>query len=625
MLRPGEACSGGSVHRRLALSLPILTLCAVASPIWAKHKAVGKTSATGVPVISVSSRLVVLDVVVLNRKKPVCGLKKQDFSVLEEKRNQPIGFFESHCGRTEMKPAGEGTLQAPVLPPNTYANLPLSRVTDSVTVLLLDGLNTQVADSQYLRLQMLQYLKNLPAGRRIAIFALGSQLRMLQGFTTDSGLLLAAIRSSKFTPAASLLPPADQAVEERQETDTLAAAGVSAQTIADLTNFMDEADTQQLGMRVDMTMNAMQAMARYLSGIPGRKNLIWFSGSFPVEFYSTVDLPTGLDPTVITGSFENQLKQTAELLAAARVAVYPVDVRGVLVDPMYDASVNSDYGAVINGVPVGEQRFSQDAKMADLQRIEEHGTMDLLAKETGGRAVYNSNALQEAVADALSDGENFYTLAYVPRSERFDGRWRKIKVSVLERPQQGRYTLLYRHGYYATNGTPEKPVGKNLVSQGFVAAMQDGVPPASQILFKARVVSPGPNPPSGPVLGGEPKMPGRAARYVIDYAVSLRHLGLAMTAQGEHKGELVVEALAYNDDGKIVNWASIVAPITLNAAAWNVYAEDGIQIHQVMDLPKGRIHLRLGVYDPVSGGMGTMEIPLTVGTEKGSTVATAKQ
>jgi hypothetical protein len=72
--------------------------------------------------------------------------------------------------------------------------------------------------------------------------------------------------------------------------------GISALTIMNLQNFMSESDTQE--------------MARYLGGIPGRKNLIWFSGSFPVEFYSDVKTPAGHTYTVVTGSFQDQLKAT---------------------------------------------------------------------------------------------------------------------------------------------------------------------------------------------------------------------------------------------------------------------------------------------------------------------------
>lgn len=590
--------------------LPVSLLASL--PVWAKHKPPASQASDATPRISVTSRIVVLDVVVLDHKKPVCGLKQRDFQVREDRQDQIIGFFKPHCGDSGRTNAGPNLPAPPALPPHTYDNLPVNRVTDSVTVLLLDGLNTQVADNQYLRLQMINYLKNLPLGRRIAIFALGSKLRMLQGFTTNSRLLQEAIASKKATAPASLRSTANDAVQEQQELETLEQAHVPPQTIADMRNFMSESDTQETGMRVSMTLEAMQQMARYLGGIPGRKNLIWFSGSFPVEFYSDVVTPNDITPnslmthTVITGSFQDQLEATAAMLAAARVAVYPVDVRGVLLEPMFDAS----YGGTGDN-----PRIAHDTKMADLQRIEEHGTMDMLAKETGGRAAYDSNALKEAVADALSDGENFYTIVYRPRDANFNGKWRKIDVSVDVKPVKGKYKLLFRHGYFATSGTPEQYTGKQGARQVFGAAMEDGAPLSSQILFKARVVAPDQKPPSGPILGQNQRMKNRAARYVIDYAISLRGVDLMLTPQGVHTGRLFVEALAYDENGNIVNSISNVGSIALTPTKWKMLSQDGLQVHQVLDIPRGKIQLRLGVYDPASGNVGTLEVPLR-GPEK---------
>jgi VWFA-related protein len=598
------------MRRRISVQLLLLALCATTSPLWARRKPRPKPASRTTPTFSVTSRVVVLDVVVLNHNQPVCGLSEPDFKVFENRQYQPIGFFQPHCGKDLNAKDAQNTSRQPPpppLPPDTYDNLPITRVTDSVTVLLLDGLNTEVADSQYLRLQMIQYLKNLPPGRRIAIFTLGSRLRMLQGFTTNSQQLLAAVSSRKFTLAASLLPSANHNLAEQQELGSLQQAGVSPLAIQNMQNFMSESDTQQTGMRVEITLDAMQQLSRYLSGIPGRKNLVWFSGSFPLEFDSAIQTPAFNTYTVETGSFQDELKATASMLAAARVAVYPVDVRGVLIDPMFDASQPGEAG--------GPLQLLQNAKMADLERIEEHGTMDILARETGGRAVYDSNALKEAVAHALSDGENFYTIAYRPRNANFNGAWRKIAIFLDVKPPKGKYKLLYRDGYFATSGTPARDTGDQGARQIFGAAMEDGAPPSSQILFKARVVAPGKEPLSGPILGANQKMKGRAARCVVDYAISLQHVTLAVTPQGIHTGRVFVEALAYNDAGDIVNSVSNQVPVALTPSAWPEFAEDGFQVHQVLDLPKGDIRLRLGIYDPVSGNVGTLEVPLHIGPQ----------
>ena len=146
---------------------------------------------TPAPSFKAKSRLVLVDVVATNNKgEPVTGLKKEDFEVLEDGKAQAISTFEEHKGVPPTQ------LKLPPMPPGVYTNFPLVQAADSVDVLLLDALNTQTRDQAYVRSQMLKYLKTIPPNTRVAVFTLASRLRMLQGMTTDSSELLAAVNSN---------------------------------------------------------------------------------------------------------------------------------------------------------------------------------------------------------------------------------------------------------------------------------------------------------------------------------------------------------------------------------------------------------------------------------------------
>ena len=80
----------------------------------------------------------------------------------------------------------------------------------------------------------------------------------------------------------------------------------------------------------------------------------------------------------------------------------------------------------------------------------EHATMQKMADATGGRAFVNTNGLTDAVANAIDEGSNFYTLAYTPANSTRDGGFRKIKVQLA---REG-LTLAYRQGYFADD--PDK-------------------------------------------------------------------------------------------------------------------------------------------------------------------------
>ena len=147
-------------------------------------------------------RLVLVDVVVTNGKgEAVTGLHKNDFQILENGKPQTISTIEEHHG------AAPTQIKLPTLPPHVYTNFPVTQTADSLNVLLLDALNTPSPDQTYVHTQMLKYLKTIPPGTRVAIFTLASRLRMLQGVTSDSSELLAALNSLQAGPQQSPLLP----------------------------------------------------------------------------------------------------------------------------------------------------------------------------------------------------------------------------------------------------------------------------------------------------------------------------------------------------------------------------------------------------------------------------------
>lgn len=133
-------------------------------------------------VLHTKADLVLVDVVVTDRGNPIHGLNKDLFHVLEDGHEQTITSFEEH--RPTPLTAGAAASPAP-LPANTWTNVPAYPETQTVNVLLLDGLNTLMPDQMRVRQQMLRYMGGIQPGTSLAIFTLSSRLRMVKGFTTD--------------------------------------------------------------------------------------------------------------------------------------------------------------------------------------------------------------------------------------------------------------------------------------------------------------------------------------------------------------------------------------------------------------------------------------------------------
>ena len=143
------------------------------------------------PVFRTTARQVLVDVVVDKKNgDPVPGLPKSDFSIKENGKPQTIDFFEEHSAGASA-PVAQPAM--PPLPPGAVTNVPTAPPSAALYVLLLDSLNTEPQDQVYVRQQVLSYLHKMDPGTQVAVFSLGSSLRLLQGFTSDPAALVAAV------------------------------------------------------------------------------------------------------------------------------------------------------------------------------------------------------------------------------------------------------------------------------------------------------------------------------------------------------------------------------------------------------------------------------------------------
>jgi VWFA-related protein len=547
-------------------------------------------------VFRANARAVLVDVVVTNKSdQPVTGLPKENFQIVEDGQPQTVASFDEHAGLPDLPAL---TRQAS-LPVNVFSNLPLVKTGDSANVLLLDSLNTELADQSYVRSQMLKYIKEIQPGTRMAIFVLGARLRFVQGFTTDASVLAAALNGVKTAgnqeKSALLETGADRDASQLMVEQIQSTPGAAASAAA-LQNFLHENTGFQDYERVKITLQAFEQLAQYLAGIPGRKNVIWFSSSFPIS---------------ITGGVTGEsLAYTANLLAAAQVAIYPLGAEGLKADRHFDFD-NQQPPHIAPGQTVEQahiQYQSQDLQNDAYERNRSHEFMDQLAQDTGGEALYNMNGLNESLARVVKDGTHYYTLTYSPTNRTMDGRLRHIEVKV----SGGNYRLAYRRGYYATNAFLDPGARPKAAGDPLRPLMDHGTPDATEILYTMHVAPQATQPAADkPRAGDNRDLKGPGTRYDVDFRVASDHLTLVADAGGVRRGSLEVSLVGYDRDGKALNW--IVRELQL-AVPPDRFAEVntmGFPVHLEIDLPTSDIYLRSGVYDLGWNRAGTLEVPLT--------------
>jgi VWFA-related protein len=568
------------------------------------------TAQTGESTLRVNSRETVVDVTVTDGKgHPIHDLKQSDFTVKEDGKPQPLRSFQEFSQST---PPAERT--PPPLPPNVYTNLQQTPTTSAVNILLLDALNTQSVDQAVMKQESLKYLKSMPRGTRIAVLGLTSSLRILQGFTSDPSLLIAAVDSKKNRALPSPFIDNDSGGALDSQVDEQTELG-NDDIAAGMQQFENELATEQQDIRNRMTLEALNQIAAYVNGIKGRKNLIWFTEGMPLNMF-----PTGgsNDLAEITGYAMDE-RRTTDLLAAAQVAVYPVDARRLFNNPANGA----DQGMSSITVHTSAQQSAKQIAYAE-KKGQEQLSMSAIAEDTGGVAYFNTNDLKSAVDSAIENGANYYSLSYIPPDLNFDGRFHTISVEV-DRPNMH---LTYRKGYNAddivhnaitpalplTTSAPE-PYGNNMQ-----ASMARGVPTSTQMLFDVRVTpSSDPAKPGDPAVMGtlDPKLQGKAlVRYDVLYFIPAiaSQIQFAVGPDGSRKCSLEFDLAAYDVYGKRITGLSqtSMSPSMTADQVQQFLKQKQFQFLQQLDLPPGEIFLRVGVLDAVSQKVGTLEIPLNV-------------
>ncbi len=534
---------------------PILTLAAAAS-----GQAANTGSSKPADTFSTTSRNVVLDVVVIDRNgNAVHGLKAHDFIILENGASQGVKAFEEH-----RPDAPSTTPFVPVkLPPDTYTNYLASSGAGTVNIILFDSLNTDRLNLTSARQQLLSYLSTLPPNTRVALFTLDGELHLIHGFTEDNQALIEAAQQLSSRPN-----PTERSA--RDVTNDLAEArftkiASNPKMYAALSRFLWTDQDSKVESRTLMTMEALNQLARSMAIFPGRKNLIWISDGIPFD-------PAETNP---------QLQKTAALLAETQIAVYPIDVRGL---PWLGAdgyAFSQDVYA-----PWGGEYSERSGQKEELSQV--HETMLNIAQLTGGRAYFNNNDIPGQIQDIVNSGSNYYTLAYRPENQDWNGKFRKVSVKTLQTNAKVRC----RPGYYAV----KEPFGSTNIDHTFALAMQPGVPASTALVMQARVLP--------------PDASSRAVQ--IDFLLDIHDLTFSQSADHRQRPDLMFVAAAWSKEGKAQGSVAGTYQQVLDAAALKNLARTGLRLQEQLVLDPGTYDLRLGVVDRLSGKIGTIDVPLTV-------------
>jgi len=526
--------------------------------IWLLATLAAAQTAPAPEVLRATTHLVEISVTAQSKQgEPVADLTQDDFTLLDEGVPQKIAYLRAEASKPASAPQRK-------LPPNLFTNrLDAGGASlSSATVILFDGLNTRLTDQAYARDQILKFLRQLKPGERVALYAMGRGPRVLQDFTEDSSALMKALAAYKGGTAASLSAPLyDPATSGAEHFDAWL-----GELNFDLYHYYGED-------RAFRTIRALTAIAGHLQQIPGRKNLIWVSGSFPVSLDGdSVSLPDRSGPKKPGPGKPGQdkreswpeVERAARALGKANLAIYPVDARGLIAAQEYSGPL-----------------VKPELRNPDTSEI---ARMQVLADRTGGRAFFNNNDLAAALRRALDDARMTYVVGYYPSHHDWKGRFRKIDLRV-NRPD---VELHYRRGYFAQ---PDEPGDAWYREQVLNASLWNPVDATGMRLTVAVTPS---------AAGG------------LDLALQIDASDIAFQSNGEkHECGLDVWLVQLDGQEKQIKTRARTNNLSLDQATFDkVKQVNGLALAEHLNPEPEAVLLRVLVRDVTTGQLGSLTVPL---------------
>src|SRR5262245_1964571 len=376
------------------------------------------------PTFRAGTRLIVQTVTVTDANgKPVEGLTASDFTVTEEGVAQSIAFVEyQRLDPVLLPPAADPSATkpsaAPATPPAAVAAVPPATQPQIAS----SGAGTiQYRDR---RLLVLYFdLSSMPPPDQMRAYS--NALKFVDGLMETPDLVAVmtfqggAVKIKHDFTADR--PALREVIQRLIYGDDLDGDGIPDNPDTGTAFGQDDAEFNIFN--TDRQLAALQTAVSMLRPLPEQKALIYFASGLRLN----------------GSEHQAQFRATVNAAIRSNVTINPIDARGLVAQaPLGDATRPSPGGI---GMFTGQSALNL---MNNFQRSQD--TLYALAKDTGGKAMFDYNDLSRGIAQAADSLTSYYIIGYYSTNGASDGRFRRVRVS-LNGGAAG--TLASRQGYYA--------------------------------------------------------------------------------------------------------------------------------------------------------------------------------
>ena len=423
----------------LLLGLPALALSQAATKPQEKP-------AEKPPAFPARIELVTVDVVAVDKSgRAVAGLKREDFTVLEDGAPQTISSFQPVA-----LPPEPPAPNAPVTRPRVSSNLTPEAQQGRTFLIVFDDIHLSPGIAIPAKAAVGEFLKSsVREGDRVSLIASSGaswwSARMPEGRSELVAILrrlqgryLHEAQPDQVTPyeAMRIIEYDDPDIGYQVQRRFDAYGSTGRERSGDRTYRDSTAQTSVVGLidpyvrsraadvhrqateRRRITMRTMTRALQSLAGVKGRKAMILVSGGFIFE-------PNFKD-----------MKLLEDASLRMNVPIHFIDSRGLKALPDFMTAEYADAFDVQDTVAV----------LADITR-EAEGSENV-ALDTGGLVVKNTNDLAAGLSRVSNESLAYYLIGYTPTNPTRDGKFRKIAVKLAPVRAKG-LRLRARRGYFA--------------------------------------------------------------------------------------------------------------------------------------------------------------------------------
>jgi VWFA-related protein len=540
--------------------------------------------------LQVQRNMVLVRVVVRDSKgNPVPNLRKEDFRLFDNGKPQEIEQFaveSAHAARTAAPapPANEAEEEAP------SGGEAAKTIARNYQALYFDDVQMTVEDVGHARDAADRYLtKTLTPEDRVGIFTTSGQDNL--DFTDDRAKLHGAL--SRLQPRARISTgmtecpdigeyqayliarlhdqnATDIAVTEYigcacSDSDGRAACVPQAQSYveSEATRLWNQWETQS-----EAFLRGLEELVRRVSILPGQRSVIVLSSGF------------------LLYDLEWQISQVTDRALRSGVIVNALDPRG-----LYTITPGGDAAHTVNVTSKRPDLMAKkDAIIRNGMSVNEQ-VLYGFAEDTGGQFFHNSNDLDQGFRQVGTLAEVYYVLAFSPRNLRFDGRFHKLKISLVN---PAGFTFQARRGYFAPKASEDAATRAKEEIQQAAYSVDD----LKELLIDVRTQY--------------YKLNASEARLAV-----LTHLDMSSVRFRQekdlHVNSLTFLTVVFDRDGKCVVAKNKQVDLKLRDATIARLAQTGITVKTEVDLKPGTYLLRQIVRDSEGGQLSglsrTVEIP----------------